>query len=64
MGPAGGRICPECGRDATDEDITEAVRRTVYLEATRTTTVVLGVAVPIATVALIAIGYMLVVLTR
>lgn len=39
MGPAGGRTCPECGRVATDEDLTQSLRRRVYVEATLVPTV-------------------------
>lgn len=39
MGPAGSRTCSECGRVATDEDVGQATRRRVYLEATLVPTV-------------------------
>jgi len=53
MGPAGGRTCSECGRVATEEDLKEATRRRLYLEATLLPTAVLSAAVPIAGVALL-----------
>jgi hypothetical protein len=52
MGPAGGRTCPECGRVQTDEDVGEALRRRVYLEATLISTGATHLALPIIAVAL------------
>lgn len=51
MGPAGGRTCPECGRVQTDEDVGEALRRRVYLEATLISTVATHLALPIIAMA-------------
>lgn len=56
MGPAGGRTCPECGRPATDEDLSEAVRRRVYLEATLFSTVATHLALPISAVAFMGLA--------
>lgn len=53
MGTVGGRTCPECGRVATDEDVREATRRRVYLEATLVPTTAFTVAVPFASVLLL-----------
>lgn len=39
MGPSGSRTCSECGRVATDEDLTQSLRRRVYVEATLVPTV-------------------------
>lgn len=53
LGTVGGRTCPECGRVATDEDVREAMRRRVCLEATLVSTVALALAVPLASLLLL-----------
>ena len=52
MGPAGGRTCPECGRVQSNEDVSEALRRRVYVEATQFSTVATHLALPIIAVGL------------
>lgn len=56
MGPAGGRTCPECGRVATDEDVLEATRRRVYLEATLVPMLAVCTAMPGALVLLLVLA--------
>ncbi|MFI4915505.1 MAG: hypothetical protein ACIAS6_03225 [Phycisphaerales bacterium JB060] len=56
MGPAGGPRCPECGRVATDEDVTQATRRGVYLEATLRSTAATHLALPMIAVAMMGLA--------
>lgn len=56
MGSAGGRTCSECGRVATDEDVFEAVRRRVYVQATAVPTAIACLAASIGVVMLMGIA--------
>ncbi|OAB60058.1 hypothetical protein AY599_02925 [Leptolyngbya valderiana BDU 20041] len=62
MGPSGSRTCSECGRVATDEDLTQSLRRRVYVEATLVPTVAAWLVATVGAMSLlgyapITIGY-------